>query len=164
MFSEAALILALVTAQRLAELWHSARNEQRLRAQGAYEVGAAHYPLMVALHAAWLVGLWVLAWDRPANWWLVGVYAALQVARYWIIASLGERWTTRILVPPGAPLVKSGPYALLRHPNYAVVALEIALLPLVFGLFTYAAIFSTANALLLAWRMHVEDRALGNAP
>jgi methyltransferase len=162
MFSEAVPILALVTLQRLAELWHSARNERRLRGQGAYEVGASHYPVMVALHTAWLVGLWVLAWDRPANWWLVGLYAALQVARYWIIASLGERWTTRILVPPGAPLVKHGPYAFLRHPNYVVVTLEIALLPLAFGLVAYSVVFSTANAMLLAWRIHVEDRALGN--
>jgi methyltransferase len=164
MFSEAVPILALVTAQRLVELWHSARNERRLRAQGAREIGASHYPVMVVLHATWLVGLWVLAWDRPANWWLVGLYAALQVARYWIIASLGERWTTRILVLPDAPLVRSGPYALLRHPNYAVVALEIALLPLAFGLVTYAVVFSAANALLLAWRIHVEERALRPLP
>jgi methyltransferase len=156
-------ILGLVTAQRLVELWHSARNEERLRARGAFEVGSSHYPAIVLLHAAWLAGLWWLAWDRPANWWLVGLYAALQVLRYWIISSLGERWTTRVLVVPDAPLIKSGPYAVLRHPNYAVVALEIALLPLAFGLITYAVVFSAANAALLAWRIHVEDRALGNA-
>jgi methyltransferase len=161
---EAIAILGLVTIQRLVELWHSARNERRLRERGASEVGGAHYPFMVALHAAWLAGLWVLAWDRPVNWWIIGAYAALQVARYWIIASLGERWTTRILVLPDAPLVAKGPYAFLRHPNYAVVALEIALLPLAFGLVAFAVAFSTANAALLAWRIHVEDAALENAP
>jgi methyltransferase len=164
MLPDALPILGFVTAQRVAELRLSAGNEKRLRALGAHEVGAAHYPVMVALHAAWLVGLWMLAWDRPVNWWLVGVYAALQAARYWTIASLGGRWTTRILVLPDAPPVKGGPYALLRHPNYAVVALEIALLPLAFGLVTYAVMFSTANALLLAWRIHVEERALRLVP
>jgi len=155
-------ILGFVTLQRLAELWFSARNEKRLRARGAYEAGAAHYPLMVLLHALWLAGLWILAWPRPANWWLVGAYAVLQLMRVWVIASLGARWTTRIIVLPGAPLVQAGPYRFLKHPNYLVVAIEIALLPLVFGLLAYAAIFSLANAAILIWRIRAEDRALAN--
>jgi methyltransferase len=118
---------------------------------------------MVALHGAWLAGLWILAWNEPADWRLVGAYAALQAVRYWVIATLGERWTTRILALPGAPLVRAGPYRFLRHPNYAVVAIEIALLPLAFGLVVYATAFSAANAVLLAWRIHVEDRALAAA-
>ena len=156
-------VLGLVTLQRLAELWWSARNEQRLRAQGAYEVGAEHYPFMVALHALWLAGLWFWAWPQAANWWLVGLYAALQLARLWVIASLGARWTTRIIVLPGAPLVRTGPYRFLNHPNYLVVAIEIALLPLAFGLYLYAAIFSLANAVVLGFRIRAEDRALANA-
>lgn len=160
MFSDAIPVLAFVTLQRLGELWLSARNEKRLRAEGAYEVGRGHYPVMVALHAGWLAGLWLLAWDRPANWWVVAAYAALQIARYWVIASLGCRWTTRVLVLADAPLVRTGPYRVLRHPNYLVVALEIALLPLAFGLVGYAAVFSVANALLLLWRIHVEEQAL----
>ena len=96
------VILALVTAQRLGELALSGRNTRRLLARGAIESGASHYPLIVGLHAAWLVGLWFLAWDRPANLaWLV-VFLGLQVLRVWVIASLGERWTTRIIVLPGA--------------------------------------------------------------
>ncbi|HEY7458199.1 MAG TPA: isoprenylcysteine carboxylmethyltransferase family protein [Xanthobacteraceae bacterium] len=164
MFSEAVPILALVTLQRLGELWLSARNERRLRGAGAIEVGRSHYPWMVAMHAAWLAGLWLLAWNKPANWWLVAAYAVVQLLRYWVIASLGGRWTTRVLVLPGAPLVTSGPYRFLRHPNYLVVALEIALLPLAFGLVAFAVAFSLANAVVLAWRIHVEERAWQAAP
>jgi len=159
---EAIIILAFVTLQRLAELVLSARNTARLRARGAYEAGAGHYPLMVLLHAAWLGGLWVLARDLPANGVLIALYAALQLLRIWVIASLGERWTTRIIVPPGAKLVRSGPYRFVSHPNYLVVAAEIALLPLVFGLVEYAVIFSILNGILLLWRIRAEDRALAN--
>ena len=155
-------VLGLVTLQRLGELWWSARNERRLRARGAYEAGAKHYPFMVALHALWLAGLWILAWPLPANWWLVGLYGALQFVRVWTIASLGERWTTRIIVLPKVPLVRTGPYRFLDHPNYLVVAIEIALLPLAFGLYLYAAIFSLANAAVLGFRIRAEGRALAN--
>jgi methyltransferase len=155
-------VLAFVTLQRLGELWLSSRNTARLRARGAYEVGVEHYPLMVVLHTGWLSGLWVLAWPLSANWFLIGLYAALQFLRVWVIASLGERWTTRIIVLPNAPLVHSGPYRFLKHPNYVVVTLEIALLPLAFGLVAYAVIFSAANAALVLWRIRTEDRALAN--
>jgi len=117
---------------------------------------------MVALHALWLAGLWYWAWPQPANWCLVGLYAAVQIARLWVTASLGERWTTRVIILPGAPLVRSGPYRFLNHPNYVVVAIEIALLPLAFGLVLYAAIFSLANAVLLGFRIRAENRALAN--
>jgi methyltransferase len=157
---EAISLLVFVTLQRVGELALSVRNERTLRAAGAIEFGAGHYPLMVMLHAAWLIGLWWLAWDRPVNGWLAAAFLALQVARYWVIASLGARWTTRVLVLRDAPLVRTGPYQFLSHPNYVIVALEIALLPLAFGLLRYAALFSALNAALLAWRIHVEDAAL----
>jgi methyltransferase len=157
---DAAPVLALVTVQRLYELLLSARNETRLRARGAFEVGKEHYPMIVGLHAAWLLGLWILAWPRPVNWWLIAAYVALQGLRYWVMASLGERWTTRVIVLPGAPLVRAGPYRYLRHPNYIVVIAEIALLPLAFGMVIYAIVFSIANAMLLALRIRVENRAL----
>ncbi len=160
---EALPVLAFVTLQRLAELCLSASNSARLRAKGAIEFGASHYPLMVALHALWLAGLWLLAWPLQANWILIAVYAVLQIFRIWVIATLGGRWTTRIIVLPDAPLVVAGPYRFVKHPNYVVVALEIALLPLAFGLVFYAVIFSVANAALLFWRIRIEDRALANA-
>lgn len=153
-------ILAFVTAQRLIELLLSARNTARLKARGAYEVGARHYPVMVALHAAWLGGLWYLALPLKANGILLALYALLQIVRIWIITTLKDRWTTRIIIVPGESLVKAGPYRFFNHPNYFVVAIEIALLPLVFGLAAYAAIFAAMNAALLLWRIHVEDTAL----
>ena len=154
------LVLAFVTLQRLGELVLARRNTARLLAKGAFEVGAAHYPLIVILHAAWLLGLWVLAWNRPIVWpWLVA-FAGLQLARVWVLASLGERWTTRIIVLPGAPLVRRGPYRFVSHPNYVVVAAEIVVLPLAFGLPAYAAAFTLLNAAILTIRIRSEQQAL----
>lgn len=153
-------ILALVTIQRLAELWLSGRNTRRLLAQGAHEAGRSHYPLIVLLHAAWLATLWVLAPGRPVSWPLLGAFLLLQLARWWVIATLGPRWTTRIIVLPDTPRVRTGPYRFVDHPNYLVVALEIALLPLVFGLVGTALVFSLLNAAVLAVRIGAENRAL----
>jgi methyltransferase len=156
----AVLILAFVTLQRLGELVLARRNTRRLLARGAIESGAEHYPLIVGLHAAWLIGLWLLAWDRPANLAWLAVYAALQGLRIWTLASLGERWTTRILTLPGERLVRRGPYRLFPHPNYVVVAGELAVLPLAFGMPVYALIFSALNASVLWIRIRAENAAL----
>lgn len=156
-------VLGLVTAQRLGELVLARRNTKRLLAQGGEERGAGHYPLMVALHAAWLAGLWWLAWDRPANLAWLGVYAVLEALRAWTLASLGPRWTTRIIVVPGEALVRRGPYRFVSHPNYLVVAGEIAVLPLVFGLGAYALAFTLLNAAMLWHRVRVEQAALEGA-
>lgn len=158
--SWAVVVLALVTLQRLGELVLARRNTRQLLAQGAHEVAPEHYPLLVAMHAAWLIGLWWLAWDRPIQWpWLV-VFLVLQVLRLWVLATLGARWTTRIIVLPRAPLVAKGPYRFLSHPNYAVVIGEIATLPLAFGLVAYAAAFSLLNAVILTIRIRAENAAL----
>ncbi len=154
-------LVAFVALQRLAELAWSARNTARLRAAGAVEVGAAHYPLFVALHGGWLASLALLV---PAGaaldpWFLAG-FVALQGARLWVVATLGRCWTTRILSLPGAPLVRRGPYRYLRHPNYLVVALEIPAVPLIAGAWQIALVFGTLNLALLACRIRVEDRAL----
>jgi methyltransferase len=106
------------------------------------------------------LGLFYFTWGLVAGWpWLVA-YLALQAARGWVIAALGERWTTRIIVLPDEPLIEHGPYKLLRHPNYLVVAAEIFILPMVWGLFWYALVFSILNAALIAWRIKVEEQAL----
>jgi methyltransferase len=157
------LILGLVTAQRLGELAVARRNTRRLLAAGGIERGAGHYPLMVALHGAWLIGLWVLAWDRPVNPVWVAAYVLLECLRVWVLASIGARWTTRIIVVPGETLVRKGPYRFFPHPNYAVVAGEIAALPLVFGLTAYALVFSALNGVLLWWRIRTEAAALTQA-
>jgi methyltransferase len=161
----AELILGLVTLQRLGELILARRNTGRLRARGAYEVAARHYPLIVALHAAWLVGLWYVvverAPDTDVNLIWLGVFVVLQTLRVWVIATLGPRWTTRIIVLPGAPLVARGPYRFVSHPNYCVVAAEILVLPLVFGLVWYGIAFSVLNTAVLWIRIRAEEAALG---
>lgn len=159
----AVLVLGLVTAQRLGELVLARRNTARLLTRGGVEHGAAHYPLIVALHAAWLGGLWWMGWDAPLQiGWLLA-YLALQGVRVWILASLGARWTTRIIVVPGETLVRRGPYRLVPHPNYLLVAAEIAVLPMVFGLPGYALVFSILNAIVLGVRIRAEDQALRGA-
>lgn len=157
------LILALVTAERLGELAFARRNTLRLLARGAVETGARHYPLIVVLHAAWLAGLWGLAWNRPASLGWLALYLAVQVLRAWTLVSLGKRWTTRILTLPGEALVRRGPYRFTPHPNYVVVVLEIAVLPLVFGLTAYVLVFTLLNASLLAVRVAAEEAALREA-
>lgn len=153
-------LLAFVTVQRLGELILARRNTRRLLARGAVETGAGHYPFIVALHAAWLAGLWLLAWDRTVNLWLLAVFIGLQALRVWVIASLGERWTTRIITLPGQPLIRRGPYRFLSHPNYVLVAAEMFILPAAFGLMGFALVFSALNAAMMAVRISSEARAL----
>ncbi|MEA3066927.1 MAG: methyltransferase [Sphingomonadales bacterium] len=154
------VILALVTLQRLGELWLSKRNTARLIGQGAREHAPGHYPLIVALHGAWLAALWWLAPSRPIDGFWLAMFVLIEIARIWVIYSLGPRWTTRIIVLPDAPLVRRGPYRFVDHPNYVVVVAEIAVLPLVFGLWQVALIFSVLNGAMLAVRIREENRAL----
>jgi methyltransferase len=157
----AVLLLGAVTAERLAELWLAQRNTALLIAQGAREFAPEHYPAIVVLHALWLASLWLFGWAHPLNSiWLV-IFLVLQVLRAWILMTLGRRWTTRIVVLPGAPLVSDGPYRVLSHPNYFVVIGEIAILPLCLGLPLVAAVFSIANAVILTIRVRAEHAALG---
>ena len=153
-------ILTFVTLQRLAELRLADRNSRRLLADGALEHAAGHYPFLVGLHMAWLAALWWWAPGRAIDWALLALFALLQLGRIWVIATLGKRWTTRIIVKPGAPLVRSGPYRFLNHPNYWIVSAEIAVLPLVFGLVGIAIAFSLLNAIILWVRIRAENSAL----
>ncbi len=153
-------LLAFVTLQRLAELALARHNTRALLARGAVEVAPGHYPLIVGLHGAWLAGLWLLAPERPLQPFPAALYLVLQPFRAWVLMSLGERWTTRILVLPGAPLVRAGPYRFLSHPNYVIVGAEIALLPIAFGLVAYAIVFTVLNAVVLTIRIRAETQAL----
>jgi methyltransferase len=155
------IILALVTLQRLFELWLSNRNTRRLLGRGGKEVGARHYPFIVLVHFMWLASLWWTARDRPVEGFWLGIYVLLQVARFWVLSTLGSRWTTRIIVMPNEQLVRAGPYRFVNHPNYVVVAAEIAVLPLVFGFWDLALIFTLLNAAVLNIRIREENRALG---
>ncbi|ANM09276.1 MULTISPECIES: isoprenylcysteine carboxyl methyltransferase family protein [unclassified Rhizobium] len=156
-------LLTFVTLQRLGELALARRNTAALIAKGAREVAPEHYPAMVALHAGWIIGLWLLAPGRPVEPYWFAVFIGLQALRLWVLATLKDRWTTRIIILPGAPLVTSGPYRFLRHPNYAIVVGEIAALPLAFGLPFYAIGFSLLNACVLYVRMRAENAALKSA-
>ena len=158
------LIVAVIAVQRLGELVLARRNTRRLLAQGGREHGAGHYPVIVLLHVSWLAALLVfIPPQTPPDFLWLAILIALQAARIWVIASLGGRWTTRIIVMPQATLVARGPYRWMRHPNYAVVAAEIVALPMVFGAFWIALVFTLLNGAVLAWRIREEDRALGRS-
>jgi methyltransferase len=157
----AQIVALLVAVQRLAELVYARRNESRLRARGAVESGARHYPLFILLHGGWLLAMALLVpGDRVPSWPLLGLFVLLQIGRVWVVATLGPYWTTRILSLPGAPLVRRGPFRWVRHPNYMIVTAEIAVLPLAFGAWWIAIVFSVANAALLYHRIGVEQEAL----
>lgn len=156
------ILIGLVAAERLIELVISRRHERALRAQGAVEIGAAHYPFIVAVHAGWLAALtaWVLILPPVLNPALAAAYLILQPVRVWVIASLGPYWTTRLISLPSVPLVRRGPYRWLRHPNYTVVVLEIAILPLAVGAWPLAVLFSLLNAVVLKVRIAAENQTL----
>ena len=158
----AVAILGFVTLQRLLEMRLADSHSRKLLAQGGVEHGREHYPFIVALHAAWLAALWWWAPGRTISIPLLVLFAVLQVGRIWVIASLGDRWTTRIIVKAGAPLIRRGPYRFVNHPNYLIVAAEIAVLPLVFGLWQLAVLFSALNAIVLTVRIRAENRALAS--
>jgi methyltransferase len=162
-FGWGAALLAFLTAQRVAELWWARQNERRLFAAGGVEFGRSHFLLIVLLHAAWMTGMWMLAYDHSIDPFFLTVVILLQIARFWILVTLGRRWTIRIIVVPGEKLVARGPYRFFRHPNYAVVTGEIAAVPLALGLPIYALIFSILNAVVLAIRIPEENAALGAA-
>jgi methyltransferase len=155
----AVLFLAFLIVQRLSELVLARRNTARLMAEGAREVAPGHYPLIVALHTGWIACLVVFGHDAALHPGWLAVFAALQGLRVWILATLGRRWTTRIIVTD-EPLVARGPYRYLSHPNYVLVVAEIAVAPLVLGLTWVAVVFSLLNAAVLTIRIRAEDAAL----
>lgn len=162
------LVLA-VGLERLAELVVSKRNARWAFDRGGVESGRGHYPVMVLLHTGLLIGALaeVLLLDRPfvpaLGWAMLALVAASQGLRWWCIATLGRQWNTRVIVVPGLPLVRSGPYRRLPHPNYVAVVVEGAALPLVHSAWLTALVFTLVNAVLLAVRIRVEETALASA-
>lgn len=159
------VVFSLLLTQRLLELRVAKRNQAWMEKRGGVEIGAGHYPLMVLLHAGFFISLWMeAAWrgyPLSAGWPLIGaVLLIVQFIRYWAIVSLGPYWNTRIIFVPGADVVQRGPYRFLRHPNYTVVVLEIALFPLLFQAYSTCILFSLLNAFMLRHRIRVEERGL----
>jgi methyltransferase len=161
------LLILVIGFERLAELIVSKRNARWAFARGGKEFGRDHYPVMVALHAALLLGCVVEVWalHRPfvpwLGWPMLVVVALSQVLRWWCVTTLGPRWSTLVIVVPQTPLVRQGPYRWLHHPNYVAVVVEGVALPLVHTAWLTAAIFTLANAMLLTVRIRVENAALG---
>ena len=160
-------ILSAVALQRLAELLYSNRNTKKLLTEGGKEVGQSHYPIMIAIHTGWLFTITAFAVladthsvDDLIIWPLIGVYGLVQVGRFWVLYSLGRYWSTKVIDLPEAPLIRKGPYRWIKHPNYLIVVLEVALLPMALQMWGTALVFSILNAGILAWRIQVENRAL----
>ena len=155
-------IVLAVAFFRVAELMLAQRNTKLLLANGGSEFGRRHYPLFVLLHGGWLL---VLFFDIPSstavNHFFLAFFGILFCGRVWVITALGPYWTTRVISSPEFPLIRKGPYRFVRHPNYWVVIAEIAVLPLCFGAWYWAVVFSFLNAVLLWWRIRIENEALG---
>lgn len=160
------LLVVAVGVERLAELVVAQRNLAWSRDRGGVEFGAGHYPVMVVLHTALLVGclVEVFALHRPfipaLGWPMLAVVVAAQALRWWCITTLGRQWNTRVVVIPGAERVTGGPYRLMSHPNYVAVVAEGIALPLVHTAWVTALIFTVLNAVLLSRRIGVENSAL----
>ena len=155
------LIVGFLVVQRLVELAIARRNHRALADEGAIEFGRRHYPALVALHAGWLLALLATIDPKtPVSIPLLAVFVLLEGGRVWVVATLGSRWTTRIVVVPGGKRIRSGPYRYLNHPNYLIVCGEIAVVPLMFGAWVLALIASVLNLLALRTRVRVENKAL----
>jgi len=162
------LIFIIIIIQRLVELFIAKRNETWMRSQGAYEVGARHYPFMVLMHIAFFISLLIevtiVNRPLPAYWLaLLILFITVQILRVWCLLSLGKFWNTKIIILPGADVVMRGPYRFIRHPNYLIVTIELLVLPLMFNAFITATIFSILNIWMLSVRIPTEEKALKEA-
>ncbi|WP_059170897.1 isoprenylcysteine carboxyl methyltransferase family protein [Bacillus sp. FJAT-27445] len=159
------VFLAFVIVQRVIELAIARKNEKRMKREGAFEFGQEHYPWMVLMHAAFFLSLIIEFWifkKTPSPYWpiLLTIFILTQMGRVWALASLGKYWNTKIIVLPGARVVKKGPYRFIRHPNYVIVTLELLVIPLLFDAYITAAVFAVLNAIMLSVRISAEEDAL----
>lgn len=159
------IIVSLIVIQRIFELLIAGRNERTQKKEGAVEYDRKGYRVIVAMHVCFFVSLVLeytfLKRTLNAYWELfILVFVLAQILRYWSIASLGKYWNTKILVKPGTPLIRKGPYKYLKHPNYLAVVIEIAVIPLIFSCYLTSLIFSVTNLVLLSRRINIEERAL----
>jgi methyltransferase len=161
------VLLTALSAERIIELIISARNARWAFARGAKESGAGHYPAMVAFHTLFIVSCFVEAknfrhqFPASVGWVALGGALFAQGLRYWAVATLGRRWNTRVIVLPDSAPVTSGPYRFIRHPNYLAIVLEMICVPMVYGCWRTAIVFSAGNILMLRVRIRAEELALG---
>lgn len=158
-------IFGFVIIQRIIELFIARRNEEWIKSQGGYEVGKRHYPFMVALHVGFFMSLSLefIVLDRGLSTFFIPlliIFGLTQLMRIWIISSLGRFWNTKIMILPGASVVKKGPFQMMKHPNYAIVALELVVIPLLFNAFITVLVFSLLNMWMLSVRIPIEEAAL----
>ncbi|MFC4354995.1 isoprenylcysteine carboxyl methyltransferase family protein [Chryseomicrobium palamuruense] len=158
-------IFGFVIIQRIIELFIAKRNEEWIKSQGGYEVGKRHYPFMVALHVGFFISLLLefTLLDRGLSLFLIPlliIFAITQLMRIWVLSSLGRFWNTKIMILPGASVVKKGPFRFMRHPNYTIVALELLVIPLMFNAFITVFVFSLLNLWMLSVRIPIEEAAL----
>ncbi|WP_342526473.1 isoprenylcysteine carboxylmethyltransferase family protein [Chryseomicrobium sp. FSL W7-1435] len=159
------IIFGFVIIQRIIELFIAKRNEEWIKSQGGYEVGKRHYPFMVVMHVGFFISLLLefTLLDRGLTLFLIPlliVFAITQLIRIWILSSLGRFWNTKIMILPGASVVKKGPFQFMRHPNYTIVALELLVIPLMFNAFITVLVFSLLNLWMLSVRIPIEEAAL----
>lgn len=159
------IIVSFVIAQRLIEVLIAKRNAKIMLSKGAFEVGASHYPFMILLHVTFFISLIteVLLFNRtlsPLFIYLIVLFGFVQLLRIWCLTSLGSYWNTKIIVLPGANVVKKGPYVYIRHPNYLVVCIEILVLPIIFQAYFTAICFTILNIIMLSVRIPIEEKAL----
>ncbi len=160
--------IGLLAIERLYELKLSQRNAAKAFANGAIEVGTRHYRVMTIFHTAFLIGCVVEPWllDRPepgiAGLIALGFALAAQALRYWAISTLGDKWNTRVIVMPGGVPVTAGPYRFIKHPNYVAVVMELFAVPMIYGNWITALVFTVGNAALLSVRIRAEEEALGD--
>lgn len=162
------IVISIVISQRLIELFVAKRNEKWMLGQGAFEVGAAHYPIMVTMHISFFISLLaevVVLGRMLSPFWilLLGIFLLTQTARIWCLLLLGKFWNTKIIILPGAAVVRRGPYRWLRHPNYLIVGIELLVLPLLFGAYFTAVLYSLLNVWMLSVRIPAEEKALKEA-
>lgn len=159
-------LVVMVALQRLSELLLSGRNERQLKSIGAIEVESGHFIYMKIIHSLWLVACLVEAYLRltPPPAWIASVFLLIFIAgqamRLMAIKKLGIRWSVKIMVLPNHTPVNDGIFKYIRHPNYLGVILEIFALPLIYGSWITALVFSLLNALILKVRIKKEESAL----
>ncbi|WP_088044095.1 isoprenylcysteine carboxyl methyltransferase family protein [Bacillus sp. EAC] len=159
------LIFLFIIVQRLFELKIAKNNEKKLKMRGAIELGQAHYKYFIILHSTFFISIVVenyfIEYVKLSFFtFLFSLFLILQLARVWVISTLGERWNTKIIVLPNEKLINKGLYKYIKHPNYLIVTLELIIIPIMFHAYITTVIFSISNLILLKVRIREENKAL----